>query len=101
MKFQKGQSGNPRGRPKGTPNPLTRAFREAVMTVYHGLGGDAAFLEWAQANPSDFYRICARLIPQEVAVNANVTPLVIDMVTEGDIAQSRADHLELTSGGMP
>ncbi len=97
MPFQKGNS----GRPKGSPNRLTKVFREAVMTVYHGLGGDKAFLQWAQENPTEFYRICARLIPQEVAVNANVPPVVIDMVTEGDIAQSRADHLELTSGGMP
>lgn len=54
------------GRPLGSPNRLTGAFREAVQVVYNDLGGHAAFLQWARDNPSDFYKIAARLIPTEI-----------------------------------
>lgn len=53
------------GRPKGATNKVTRAFREALVTVYNGMGGDAALLTWARRNKTDFYKICARLIPVE------------------------------------
>ena len=53
------------GRLPGTPNRLTTAMREAVLCVYEGLGGHAAFLQWAKENPTEFYRIAARLIPGE------------------------------------
>ena len=54
------------GRPKGVPNKLTTAFRDAVLTAYRGIGGDKAFTRWARANPTLFYQIAARLIPHEV-----------------------------------
>ena len=54
------------GRKKGTPNKLTRAFRDAVHVVYEGIGGDKAFTEWAKANPTEYYKIAARMIPTEV-----------------------------------
>ena len=59
------------GRKKGTPNKLTTAFKQAVQNVYGAIGGDGAFAKWARENPTEFYKIAARLIPHEV--NANVT----------------------------
>lgn len=55
------------GRAKGTPNKITTAFKDAVCIVYEEIGGHAAFAEWARDNPSDFYRICSKLIPTEAA----------------------------------
>ena len=54
------------GRRAGVPNRLTTAFREAVQVVYQRLGGHEAFLQWAKDNPTEFYRIAARLIPTEI-----------------------------------
>lgn len=65
------------GRKAGTPNKSTVAFKSAVLAVFHRMGeaegkggknidGEAAFLVWAKANPTDFYKIAARLIPHEV-----------------------------------
>ena len=55
------------GRVKGTPNKLTSSFKTAVQIAYEQIGGHEAFAEWARANPSDFYKIAARLIPAERA----------------------------------
>ena len=54
------------GREFGTPNRLTAVFREAVLWVYDGLGGHAAFLQWARENPTEYYKIAIRLIPVEM-----------------------------------
>jgi hypothetical protein len=54
------------GRTKGTPNKITAAFKEAVLRAYDGIGGDDAFMEWARQNPTQFYQIASRLIPQEM-----------------------------------
>src|SRR5262245_55315512 len=54
------------GRQLGTTNRLTGAFREAVLFVYDGLGGHAAFLERARENQTEYYKIAARLIPAEM-----------------------------------
>ena len=51
------------GRQRGTPNKITRAFRESVQIAYDAIGGDEAFAAWARENPTEFYRIAARLIP--------------------------------------
>ncbi len=56
------------GRQKGTPNKTTTAFREAVLHVYEAIGGDTQFAAWAKDNQTDFYRLCGRLIPQEVSL---------------------------------
>lgn len=54
------------GRKKGTPNKLTRAFREAVHRVYENIGGDDAFAAWAKGNKTEYYKIAARMIPTEI-----------------------------------
>ena len=64
MKFTKGQSGNPGGRPLGSQNKLTIAAREAFQTAFDRTGGTEGLTEWARANPSEFYKLYARLIPQ-------------------------------------
>jgi len=57
------------GRPKGVPNKTTVAFKEAVLRAFDGIGGDATFQAWAKKNPTEFYKIAARLIPTEVVGN--------------------------------
>ncbi|MSQ69661.1 MAG: hypothetical protein EXR27_00015 [Betaproteobacteria bacterium] len=54
------------GRQRGTPNRITRSFREAVQIAYDAIGGDEAFATWARENSGEFYKIAARLIPQEM-----------------------------------
>lgn len=54
------------GRKAGTPNKITKAFREAVLSVFGKLGGEQHLLQWAKSEPTEFYKIAARLIPTEL-----------------------------------
>jgi len=49
----------------GTPNKITTAFKDAIRFVYEDIGSHVAFANWAKENPTDFYKIAARLIPTE------------------------------------
>lgn len=53
------------GRPRGSPNKLTKAAREAFELAFDQLGSVDALVKWARANQSEFYRLYARLIPME------------------------------------
>lgn len=67
MPFVKGKPRPPNaGRRAGTPNALTVQFRESVQRVYSMIGGDAHMASWAQKEPTEYYRIAARLIPHEL-----------------------------------
>lgn len=74
MPFVKGQSGNPVGRPKGSISPIRRTVKAAFEDAFEALqkpkkNGDpnpAALTEWAQANPTEFYKLAKALIPQKL-----------------------------------
>ncbi len=65
MPFEKGRR-KTGGRRPGRVNRFTGTFRDAVQTVYTGLGGHAAFQKWAKSNPTEYYRIASKLIPLEI-----------------------------------
>lgn len=63
------------GRPKGAQNKHTKQFKELLVETYQALednegkGEDEAktgLLAFAKTNPTDFYRICSKLIPQQI-----------------------------------
>jgi hypothetical protein len=72
--FEKGTG----GRPKGTPNKLTKTVKETVLAAFNDLQGDprANIITWAKDNPTEFYKIASKLIPTEV--NANVQNTIIN-----------------------
>ena len=71
------------GRQAGSPNKITTAFKDAVRIVYDDIGGHPAFAAWARENPTEFYKIAARLIPSEVNVKADSTLTVADSTRVG------------------
>lgn len=63
--FPKGNS----GRPKGTPNKFPSTVKETVLRVFNKLqeeGGEASLDKWAEKEPTEFYRMAAKLIPTEL-----------------------------------
>lgn len=67
MSFKKGQSGNPKGKKKGQVSKFTSSFKEALRIAFDGIGGTKNLTAWARENPTEFYKIMARLIPVEVS----------------------------------
>ena len=61
MPFKKG---NP-GKPKGAVSKLTKGAKEAFALAAEGMGGAAGLTNWARANPTEFWKLYARLIPVE------------------------------------
>jgi hypothetical protein len=56
------------GRGKGTPNTTTRTVREQLTQAFDLLQQDetANLLSWAKRNPTEFYKLAAKLIPIQV-----------------------------------
>lgn len=54
-----------KGRKKGSANKLTKSARAAFQHAFDANGGGAALAAWAKANPTEFYKLYARLIPVE------------------------------------
>ena len=75
MPFEKGQG----GRPKGAVIRVTASLKYAFEQVYLDLQENTDrpyehLLAWAEEHPSDFYKICARLIPRSTTHSFETEP---------------------------
>lgn len=70
MPFKKGDA-KIGGREKGSQNKLTKTFKELLTDTIVKLQSDKHHnLEvWAKENPTEFYKIAAKLIPTEIKAN--------------------------------
>ena len=61
------------GSRKGSPNKLTKSVKEAFEIAFSELQEDkeAKLSNWAKENPTEFYKLAAKLIP--TSVNADLT----------------------------
>jgi hypothetical protein len=81
MGFEKGK---PRpenaGRKEGSINKLTKTVKEKVLEVFNELQEDptANMLSWAKEEPTEFYKIAAKLIPADI--NAKVEGKIIEVI---------------------
>ena len=70
------------GRPPGVQNKLTRTVKETVLAVFNELQEDpkVKLSAWAKHEPTEFYKIAAKLIPTEVQakVQGTVNNFIID-----------------------
>lgn len=60
---------------KGKPNITGSTAKENMIAVFTRLGGTAAMATWARRNKTDFYRLYAKLVPQQVDLEITERPL--------------------------
>lgn len=61
-------------RTPGSKNKVSTTAKDDVLAVFTRLGGTAAMARWAKKHQTDFYRIYARLIPQQIDMDVNIKP---------------------------
>ena len=78
MTFKPGVVTNPNGRPKGVPNKLTIAAKEAIELAFKGIGGVPALTEWALNNQTAFYTaVWSKIIPRDISLDGAGTNLTM------------------------
>ena len=70
-KFEKGKSGNPRGRPSGSGNKVPTILKEAIIKAAELAGGEEGLTGYLQAqanaNPSAFLGLLGKVLPLQMA----------------------------------
>lgn len=59
------------GRKKGSRNKFTASAKEAFSYAFDDIGGQTALAEWGRDNRTDFYKLFARLIPEEKVLSGD------------------------------
>src|SRR6516165_6268126 len=67
--YKPGQSGNPKGRPKGSRNKLSEDFFRDLSEAWEAFG-KPALMTAAWTHPVEFVRVVAQLMPKDVEVTA-------------------------------
>ncbi len=75
------KAGNP-GKPPGTLNKLTRTVKETVLAVFNELQEDPKvnLAAWAKEEPTEFYKIAAKLIPQDIKAKVETEQIQINLI---------------------
>ena len=93
--FKPGQSGNPKGRPKGARNRLGTQFLEALEADFNQFGIQAIALV-RERKPETYMRVVADLLPKEANINVEAGEAFVNLwrnISEG-FGDELANHLE-------
>ena len=79
----------PAGRLTPVRNQLSGTAKESIVAVFTRLGGTAAMATWAEANPTEFYRMYARLLPTDLQSGGRTIEIIITDPTVGTEGYTR------------
>jgi hypothetical protein len=88
--FKPGQSGNPKGRPKGSRNKINEAFLRDFYEAWEAMGRPA-LVAAAWTDPVAFVRVAAGLLPKELEAT-------VRNLTAKDLADDELASIALGSG---
>lgn len=58
-----------KGRKKGTKNKTTESVKTALTLAFQGMGGVPALKVWASENPTEFYKLWAKMLPKDMTLS--------------------------------
>ena len=90
-----GQSGNPKGRPKGARNRLGTQFLEALEADFNKFGPQAIALV-REKKPEVYIKVVADLLPKEANINVEAGEAFVQLwkkISDG-LGDELADHLD-------
>lgn len=62
------------GRPKGTPNKITKALKDMILGALDDVGGQAYLARQAEENPTAFLTLIGKVLPSEITnISVGVT----------------------------
>jgi hypothetical protein len=93
--FKPGQSGNPKGRPKGVRNRLGTQFLEALEADFNQFGPQAIALV-RERKPEAYMRVVADLLPKEANINVEAGEAFVELWSKisDDLGEELADRLD-------
>jgi len=97
--FKPGQSGNPKGRPKGARNRLGTQFLEALEADFNQFGSQAIALV-REKKPEIYMRVVADLLPKEANINVEAGEAFAELwrrISDG-LGDELADRLDAEQG---
>ena len=94
--FKPGQTGNPKGRPKGSRNKLGEDFLSDMLTVWREVGEDC-IRRTAAEHPEKLVSIMAGILPKELNVNTNP----VEELTDDELAAGIAFLKSVAAAGSP
>jgi hypothetical protein len=98
--FKPGESGNPKGRPKGARNRLGTQFLEALEADFNQFGSQAIAVV-REKKPEVYMRVVADLLPKEANVNVEAGDAFVELWRKisdglGDELIAQLDHAQPT-----
>ena len=93
--FKPGQSGNPKGHPKGARNRLGTQFLEALEADFNQFGPQAIALV-REKKPEVYMRVVADLLPKEANINIEAGEAFVELwkkISDG-LGDELADRLD-------
>lgn len=71
------------GRKPGSLNKTTVSVKQVFEEAFDGLGGTKALVKWAKAEPTEFYKLYAKLIPQDINAKHGLTDSLAALILAG------------------